>query len=60
MGRRMAVRFLAFGFRRGLTIDQARDLLELCFPYRDTIWQDQALGDAQDRNRNRLRETWIP
>lgn len=53
MGRRLAVRVLAWAMRRGVTVHQAEHAIEQAFPWRDEIWQLSLLADAQARNRAR-------
>lgn len=53
MGRRLAVRVLAFALRRGVTVGQLAAVIDRCFPHRTHYWRDQLWLDARARNEAR-------
>lgn len=54
MIRRFVVWFLSWALRGGLTLDEARLVVERAFPRRDQTWRAALVEDARLRNRARL------
>ena len=50
----VSVRFLAWSLRRGVTIEQAIQVIDKSFPHRDQDWRDQLMLDAVASNRKRV------
>ena len=54
MIRRWLVRSVAWGFRRGVTLEQMRQALSRSFRHRDYEWREELVLDALARNRRKL------